>query len=417
MCAVGFTLATIAPLSPAIADSPIPGASVQSIDALVGSLGSTDFAARDEAFKQLARRDDFNLAQVERAIKSGNASPEQRERLMTLGRLAFDRSPRGALGVQFMNAGQSLMIQRIIPGFPSAATLKPGDEILTVNGEPVRQVSRFDFGDAQPLRPLRPHIISRDPGHKVTLTIMRPAEGKVFAPQLDDRFGLPLHADDRQKLTIEVELGAFDNLSRNQFNSFDTITPDQALEAWRIRARDIAGAGPEPIGSDLPGDDLGDIYDRPGFARRGGSQGARTSGIITAGGEPMDGRPGVGGRAFAGEADDSILIPNRDGMRRLGQNGNGIRVQVIAPNQREATAVARQQLAEQRGALSRRQAELFAEATRLKAQVDQLDPNDRSLNARTLRQQLDEKNAIIKSLNEQITVIEEKSRLIRPMGR
>jgi len=183
------------------------------LPAVVTDLGSSDFAVREAASRELLASKAYPLAGVERALKDAALTPEQRLRLEAAAFRAFCDSPRGALGVSFDGSSKPT-VANVTPGFPSAAVLKSGDVIASIDGNTV-SAARSDASSN-----VRTLIISHDPGDRAMLTVER---GGV-------------------QLTLVVELGDFDSLRSNR------IMPEELQAAWKHRLKQTAGlTDPRPI--------------------------------------------------------------------------------------------------------------------------------------------------------------------------
>lgn len=279
------------------------------LDRLLTDLNADDFATRDRAAAELAGRTDFSLATLAGILQRPGTSDEVRQRLLTIARGVFERSPRGALGVQFGQVGDinnRLVIGKALPGYPSGKVLQPGDEILAVNGERVTNTSTW----GRDMGALRPHIISRDPGQSVKVTISRPKN-----PQ-PGNFPVGV-AVEYETLTLDVELGSFDGLNRNA-NFRDSITPEQMALGWTIRLRDLLGN----VAIARPADDGAENTNRQQQRRNmNANANAALDRLLSkpaAGGEPQFGHPEAGGRNIGQQLtfeDDIQFDQLRQGLR------------------------------------------------------------------------------------------------------
>ena len=132
------------------------------IETLLARLADSEFLVREQATEALMLREDFHQADLHRAL--GRAThPERRNRLIRIAkhrffqRLAsqFPEVPqdRGALGIRLSPDNQieptrfvvydadhrqlpntAMVIVQTIPGFPAFVHLRPGDQVLQVNG-------------------------------------------------------------------------------------------------------------------------------------------------------------------------------------------------------------------------------------------------------------------------------------------
>lgn len=156
---------------------------------------------------------------------SADASPEQRERLITLARDIFVSSPRGALGVSFGFSRQLAMaaaeeqfeegipIDAALPRFDSANVLKGGDLLRSIDGCRVRTNVQCQL-----------ETISRDKGQVVQLEIER--EGKP--------------------MRVSVCLG-----SRRDLQGAESPAPVMMEAAWKLRLARATSAQPivAPLGA------------------------------------------------------------------------------------------------------------------------------------------------------------------------
>lgn len=154
------------------------------IEALVAKLDDESFQVRDGAARQLEAEAALDLKTLERLLKRGDLSAEQRARLEALGWTLFRRGPRGGMGVQFgSETVRGVQIQNTVPDFPANAILKPGDIILEVDG-----------AQAPDQEDLRLAIVARDPGDEIEVLVEREGE----------------------QLSLSIPLGSFERLSGSQ---------------------------------------------------------------------------------------------------------------------------------------------------------------------------------------------------------
>jgi hypothetical protein len=238
-----------------------------SMDDLVARLGAAEHAVRERASAELHARGEGTLREIEAALRRADLSQEQRVRLRTAARELFLRTPRGALGVEFNTqfGGVPNLIRRVLPNFPAAASLQPGDQILSIDG--VRTDSTDEFGRSRGVRPM---VISRDPGDVVKVLVRRSG----------------------REVEVPVRLGRFDELA----NALAISAPDFA-EAWAMRTRTWTVGTAEPVTAELPSDPelpvmprtRWDMEQNPRFARPLGAQRLN----VAVGGQPAHGRPGL----------------------------------------------------------------------------------------------------------------------------
>lgn len=191
-------LAALAVTSGALAGTPVP-------TELIDALKAADYRTREDATNQLVGRADFKVQDLDAALKTPGLTAEQRARLLRAVRARFFDGQRAALGVafdQFNNFGGNV-IQRTIRNFPSGAVLRPGDQLLEIDGWPIPSGGgRFGNSNA------RPYIICHDPGDVVPIKVNR----------------------DGVELTLDVPLGRFSDLQG------EPLSEQELEEAWRVRA-------------------------------------------------------------------------------------------------------------------------------------------------------------------------------------
>jgi len=191
----------------------------RTIEDLVRDLASSDFATREGATKALAAREDLSQKALEAQVGRADLSPEQRGRLIMASRDRFVRSPRAAMGVQFVNdmmMSNRAKIALTFKGFPAheLRELQAGDEIVAINGrEPDPSIARLIF---------RPIIIASEPGDVLHVKIMR--DGKIIEQ--------------------DVHVGKFENLSGQPGAGQQSGSPVAELDsAWEARSEKYPMAG------------------------------------------------------------------------------------------------------------------------------------------------------------------------------
>lgn len=171
-----------------------------SVAELVARLGADDWKVRDEAHRLLLESRSANLLEIEAALANPNLTPEQRHRLMLIGRQRFAIEPRAAMGIQFEGMiDGGVMIRTPLRDFDSFNVLEPGDTVLSMDG--VRTRTQDD---------LRFLIVSHDPGDGVVLSILRGG----------------------QPMEIALTLGNY-NMLQNRANLDDATL----FQAWAVRLR------------------------------------------------------------------------------------------------------------------------------------------------------------------------------------
>lgn len=190
---------------------------------IIQDLGSDDIVLRTNAQARLVESETFKLHDVEGVLKEGKIGPEQRLRLMAVASKRFRIEPRAALGVQSAmgDAGQrGVVLDKIMPGFPSSETLRPGDRVLVVDGQAITDISL-----------MRPVVIAHDPGDEVPVSVLR--EGAT--------------------LNLKVKLGRFTDLGPR--GGAGSMTTELLDEAWEFRSATYSrmdpNGEPEPIESGL----------------------------------------------------------------------------------------------------------------------------------------------------------------------
>lgn len=165
-------------------------------DAVV-ALDSDVLDVRDQATRSLVRLIDSGEASgnslMRRAVQSAVAqratdpslSLEQRQRILSLLRDQFERTPRGAIGIEFSPApnNRGVLVGRTVPGFPADrdGLLLAGDVILEIAGVVLPGAhDLIDGGFAAGMGgaaqwAMRSVIISHDPGDVVRLRVLRGA--------------------------------------------------------------------------------------------------------------------------------------------------------------------------------------------------------------------------------------------------
>ena len=200
----------------------VPGViSPSEIDEFVTDLQSPEFRVRDEATRRLQTDDRATLSVLEGVLRDRGSGMtlEGRERLMSIARERFDKSPRGAMGIGFggreedtgVKLPDRVIVGQTYEGFESFRLLERGDIISAAEGQ------ELHGSDAQ-LR-MQGIIVSHDPGDVIALVVRR---GK-------------------QKLLLNVRLRSFNDLPNS------VIDLNRLNRAWRYRTRAIAPQAAEPV--------------------------------------------------------------------------------------------------------------------------------------------------------------------------
>lgn len=177
------------------------------------ALGGDDLAARDDAMRRIATDPTWTLAVMEQCLVGPDRpAPEASERLLRLAKRRFMETPRAAMGVQFsrFDAGVGgVEINGTVRGFESEVVLRPGDVIRSIGGMPTASQAAA-----------RCAIVSREPGERVTLEVLRRGEA----------------------LQVTLAMGSFAELSNAV--GLDGSTLDAA---WNVRCKRLGSRGEERL--------------------------------------------------------------------------------------------------------------------------------------------------------------------------
>lgn len=239
---------------PGLSASALCSQPAEDFQEIVARLNSDQLAEREAARTDLMLDRKVQLADVESLARSDGISPEQRLRLRQVARGVFRNHQLPGMGVQFGQVGAAgVGIQAVIEGFPAAASLRPLDSILSVNGE-----AMFSQDD------LRWTILSYEPGDTLELGVLRDGVTQV----------------------ISVTLGSFDDLP-------NAIPPDDLdrARAFSIRWDRSVGASRAPdgvIGAGLSVDRWAEAQSggKPGEAKSWPLTRESASRVIGFGGQP-----------------------------------------------------------------------------------------------------------------------------------
>lgn len=202
--------------------------------ALIARLDSVFLADREGAMLELFADPSFDLETIEHWLALPELTPEQRLRLEVLGRERFASTPRAGLGVRFANlpTDEGVRLDGVLPGFPAGELLRPGDIVLSINGQPVLNTAHM--GEV---------ILSHVPGESLVLDIARPV---LPMPRAIGPDGVEIRPP-VEHLTIAVPLGRYDDLQTGI-----ALTPPRLEGAFRQRlARIGALISPGEIGAGL----------------------------------------------------------------------------------------------------------------------------------------------------------------------
>lgn len=135
MLATAFAFAIgLAVAGAAVSAAPPRAAADETLDALVAELDAPSYARREAASQRLLETPNAAASLVER-LASGELSPEQRQRLLTIVARQVESTPRGALGIRMetlREIGQGVVVSGFVENMPAAAVLRVGDRIVTV---------------------------------------------------------------------------------------------------------------------------------------------------------------------------------------------------------------------------------------------------------------------------------------------
>lgn len=228
------------------------------LDDLIGQLDSDDLITRDTATDELRKRlsDTTDAQTVEaaraleleaaEALRTRELSLEQRVRLFDALRDRFFRTPRGAMGVQFVQPQirpMGVELDRVIEGFPAAerGALKRGDVVTSVGGVPLigPEMAQLTVnGLNRASERLRHMVISHDPDETIEMTLVRPIGAIPDVAARRNVAVVPGGGDlitegpgkNADVVTVTVPLGSFDRL--RQGNVLDQGTLEGA---WKQR--------------------------------------------------------------------------------------------------------------------------------------------------------------------------------------
>lgn len=235
------TAATLASASSVLAARPgEPPAST--LESLIADLARPDPLARTGASERLESDSSFTLKQIEGVLARPGLSAEQTRRLMAAAEARFTREPRAAVGVTFNQFEQdrngSVVLDNVEATFPAAAVLQAGDRIEAIDGVRLSAVN-----------PMRPHILSRDPGDTIPMTIVR--QGVT--------------------MNVVVTLGRWEDLRDRRRGGQGFVRSMDPREedfdaAWRVRLRRIQQPAPlDVIDAVVPPAPKPDAGDEPGL--------------------------------------------------------------------------------------------------------------------------------------------------------
>lgn len=248
------------------------------LESLVADLAQPDPLTRTSASEQLESDPSITLKEIETVLARPGLSAEQTRRLMAAAEARFLREPRAAVGVTFNQFEQdrngSVVLDNVEATFPAAAVLQAGDRIEAIDGVRLSAVN-----------PMRPHILSRDPGDTIPMTIVR--QGVT--------------------MNVVVTLGRWADLRDRRrggqgfVRSMDPREEDFEA-AWRVRLRRIqqpaplevidavVPPAPKPEANDEPALEQGRVEGDDGLLDARGVEAMLAQHELVAAGEPHGGK-------------------------------------------------------------------------------------------------------------------------------
>lgn len=231
---------------------------------LLSELDSDVLAQRDRAAQELRRLLSSEVdpdaakqteAQIAQAMREGQLSLEQRLRLQELMYENFVRTPRAAIGVQFVIPqihAQGVELGMLFEGFPAKdqGLLQPGDVITQVDGMSLLDNDAHAIaqdGTTLAQNRLRSYIISHEPGDVVKMTVVRrlpSANPQAAAPRPDQLGGVNMLITEgpgrnAEIVTMRVPLGSF-----SQLRNGAPFPNDNAVEEAFARRLERLGVPP-----------------------------------------------------------------------------------------------------------------------------------------------------------------------------
>ncbi|MCW5775950.1 MAG: PDZ domain-containing protein [Phycisphaeraceae bacterium] len=208
-------LAALLTLSVAMAAFGQSSVPPRDLRAVIRDLDAPSLEVREAATMRLMSLEGLRLSDIEPLLHEPTLTPEQVARLDRVAFMCFQRTQRGALGVQFGNQnGEGTEIAATVAGFDASVALRPRDVVRSAGG--VRLFDTLTF---------RAVILSYEPGDAVPLEVIR----------------------DGRPMRVEVRLGRFADLQQ-------PMVPDYAVmaRAWELRREravrpsSVIDAGLEP---------------------------------------------------------------------------------------------------------------------------------------------------------------------------
>lgn len=131
---------------------------------IVAQLDSISFDEREEAALLLVSQS-IDRRQICKVLSGNDLSLEQRHRLIDWLRNDLLTTPHAAIGIRVRSTSNIIVIDALIEDLPAIEVLKPGDQIIKLNGLPLMHWTQF-----------LQSISSRKPGDMVKITVKRSFE-------------------------------------------------------------------------------------------------------------------------------------------------------------------------------------------------------------------------------------------------
>lgn len=202
------------------------------VTALVRALDSMDWSQRADATARLLDRT-IPDEQIWVHLRIGGLTPEAHARLLHVGEERLIHAPRGALGIQMagrFEENDGVVVSGLVPGMPAQKVLKPGDRIVSIEGQRI-QVSTQ----------LTSIVQAKRPGERISMIVMR-GERDELGRIKGGPDGKPVET----RVDLQVELGSREDLDR--LGDGNAINDAPMVEAQaRLRAQRLAADFPAPV--------------------------------------------------------------------------------------------------------------------------------------------------------------------------
>ncbi|MBT8486512.1 MAG: PDZ domain-containing protein [Phycisphaerales bacterium] len=190
------------------------------IRALADDLDATEFATREAAMDTLLQGA-AAIGELCVLLEGDDLSVEQRTRLLLVVQNRLRNAPRGAVGIRMQWRGGrdgnpgAVEIADLLPGLPAERVLELGDQVIQVDGQPLRASS-----DLVVL------VQSKAPGESVELLVNRVRRDERGDLIIDDAGKVQY-----DELELTLELGDANDLE----DPTGTLAPSGAVEQTRAR--------------------------------------------------------------------------------------------------------------------------------------------------------------------------------------